>query len=314
MRVFKFLVLLIMTASSVLAFSQDPNQGLRVGDKAPDFTLKNQQGEMVVLSELLKNGPVVITWYRGGWCPYCNIALKGLSDRADDIKQEGATLVALTPELPDKSLNTSEKNSLKFEVLSDVNNVVARKYDLVFKLDEQTGATYEQKFALSAQNGSGSRELPIPATYIVDRQGIIRYAYVNTDYKHRANPTEIVLKLKELKREANGNKLVVVWSSDDPMVAERVTLMYSHAAQKNRWFDEVILIVWGPSAKMIAGNRALQQKVADMQKDGVAVKACITCAGEYGVTEQLKKLGYDVIPMGPPLTEYLKNGYNVITF
>lgn len=314
MKFFHFLILAFMTAFSTLAFSQNPNQGLRVGDKAPDFSLKDQQGANVTLSKLLKNGPVVITWYRGGWCPYCNVALKGLSDRIDEIGKEGATLVALTPELPDMSMNTAEKNHLKFSVLSDINNMVAKTYDLASKLDEQTEASYEQRFSLSAQNGNGSGELPIPATYIVDRQGIIRYAYVNIDYKHRANPNEIVLKLKELKKEENNGKLAVVWSSDDPMVAKRVALMYAHAAQKNSWFNEVTLIVWGPSAKLIANNKELQQKVAEMQKDGVTVKACIACASEYGVTELLQKLNYEVIPMGLPLTEYLKGGYNVISF
>lgn len=314
MRTLKLLILLIMTVSSTLAFSQSPNQGLRVGDKAPDFTLKNQSGNNVTLSELLKKGPVVVSWYRGGWCPYCNLALKGLSDRVDQIAKENATLVALTPELPDKSLSTSEKNHLKFSVLSDINNEVARKYDLVFKLDNQTATTYENKFGLSNYNGNTSAELPIPATYIIDRQGIIRYAYVNPDYKQRANPNEIVMKLKELKNQENRNKLAVVWSSDDPMVAERVALMYSHAARQNKWFDEVVLIIWGPSAKLIATDRKLQQKIADMQKDGVIVQACVACANAYGVAEQLRGLKYDVLPMGLPLTDYLKSGYNVITF
>lgn len=112
----------------------------------------------------------------------------------------------------------------------------------------------------------------------------------------------------------NSNKLVVVWSSNDPMVAKRVALMYPHAAKRNRWFDEVILVIWGPSAQLISQDKELQNKLAQMKNEGVIIKACIACANEYNVTPQLKELGYEVIPMGEPLTDYLKKGYKVLTF
>lgn len=114
--------------------------------------------------------------------------------------------------------------------------------------------------------------------------------------------------------EQTPDKLVVVWTSDDPYVAERVALMYTHAAKTNNWFRDVILIVWGPSAKLISENIKLQDKVKAMQKDGVVVEACIACSNAYGVTEELKKLGYDVKGMGLPLTDYLKSGAKVLTF
>lgn len=110
------------------------------------------------------------------------------------------------------------------------------------------------------------------------------------------------------------DKLVVVWTSDDPYVAERVALMYTHAAKTNNWFKEVTLIVWGPSARLISENTRLQEKIKTMQKDGVVVEACIACSNAYGVTEDLKKLGYDVKGMGKPLTDYLKSGAKVLTF
>lgn len=112
----------------------------------------------------------------------------------------------------------------------------------------------------------------------------------------------------------NYNKLVVIWSSDDPMVAKRIALMYPHAAKRNQWFDEVILVIWGPSAKLISEDVELQNKLEQMKKDGIAIKACIACANEYNVADRLKALGYDVVPMGEPLTEYLKAGYKVLTF
>jgi hypothetical protein len=110
------------------------------------------------------------------------------------------------------------------------------------------------------------------------------------------------------------DRLVVVWTSDDPYIAERVAFMYTHNAKIQGWFKEVTLVVWGPSAKLISENIKLQEKVKAMQKDGVIVEACIACANAYGVTEDLRKLGYDVKGMGKQLTGYLKNGAKVLTF
>lgn len=314
MKFIKLFIFILIAVSTLAGNAQNAEQGLRPGDKAPDFTLKDQNGKEVNLYQLLKKGPVVLNWYRGGWCPYCNLELKGLADKAAEITGLGATLIALSPELPDKSLTTIEKNNLPFTVLSDTDNHVARTYDLVFKLDKETADRYESKFGLSGYNGNNKSELPIPATYIIDQKGIIRYAFVNPDYKKRANPEEVVIQLTQLVRASNNNKLVLVWSSDDPMVAERVALMFPHAAQRNKWFSEVTLVIWGPSAKLIAENAAMQKKISEMQADGVKVEACIACASAYGVADKLKALHYDVLPMGEPLANYQKRGYQVITF
>ena len=110
------------------------------------------------------------------------------------------------------------------------------------------------------------------------------------------------------------DKLVVVWTSGDFYVAERVALMYTHAAKTSGWFEEVTLVIWGPSAKLISENIKLQEKVKAMQKDGVIVEACIACSNAYNVTEDLRRLGYDVKGMGKPLTDYLKSGAKVLTF
>ncbi|MGL4327720.1 MAG: redoxin domain-containing protein [Tannerellaceae bacterium] len=314
LKLFALAFLSLFFTNAYTAKAQRPDQGIRVGEKAPDFTLTDATGASINLYSLLEKGPVVLSWYRGGWCPYCNVALKGLADVNDDIKQLGATLVAITPEMPDKSLSTKEKNELPFVVLSDLNNEVARQYDLVFKLDDQTANRYEQSFALSTYNGNANNELPIPATYIIDQKGVIRYAYINTDYKQRANPDDVLMQLTQMVKSSNNDKLVLVWSSDNPMVAERVALMYSHAAQKSKWYGDVTLVIWGPSAKLIANNVDLQKKIQQMQKDGVRIQACVACADAYGVVETLKQLNYEVLPMGIPLTTYLKQGYNVLTF
>jgi len=110
------------------------------------------------------------------------------------------------------------------------------------------------------------------------------------------------------------DSLVVVWSSGDIDVAEKVCLMYTHAAKKNKWFKEVVLVVWGPSAKLLAENETLQKKIASMLKDGIILEACIACAGQYGVTDKLKSQGIDVKPMGMPLTDYLKSDRKIMYF
>ena len=108
--------------------------------------------------------------------------------------------------------------------------------------------------------------------------------------------------------------LVVMWTSGDPEVAQEVCLMYAHAAKKNKWFKEVILIVWGPSQRLAVENAAIKEKVASMRKDGVIVQACIACSNMLGVTDALKACSIDVRGMGVPLTAYLKRGYKVVTY
>jgi hypothetical protein len=110
------------------------------------------------------------------------------------------------------------------------------------------------------------------------------------------------------------SKLAVLWTSGDPDVAHRVAFMYTHNAKKVGWFDEVTLIVWGPSQRILVGDKDLQAKVKAMQDDGILVEACIACAMSFGLVEELKALGIPVRGMGMPLTEYLKSDWKVLTF
>ncbi|MBQ4914237.1 AhpC/TSA family protein [Maribacter sp. MMG018] len=174
------------------------DRALNVGDKAPDFTLKNALDEPVGLYEELKNGPVVVTWYRGGWCPYCNITLHYLQDKLPEFKNAGATLIAITPELPDNSLSTSEKHNLEFTVLSDVGNNVAKAYGVVFKLTDEVASIYEEAFGLHGVNGDDSNELPLAATYVIDTDGIVQYAFLDADYRKRAEVSEVLAALNNL--------------------------------------------------------------------------------------------------------------------
>ncbi len=122
------------------------------------------------------------------------------------------------------------------------------------------------------------------------------------------------LEVKAQDMETKNEKLAVLWVSGDPDVAEKSCLMYTHAAKRNGWFDEVVLIVWGSSSRLLAENEELQETVKAMIKDGVVLEACISCSNMLGVTEELKALGIDVKGMGVPLTSYLKSGYHVLTY
>lgn len=167
------------------------NTAKQVGDKAPNFKLTNAVGEAVTLEQYLKKGKVVLTWYRGGWCPYCNLTLHELQQELPNFKLNNASLIALTPELPDESVSTAEKHNLEFEVLSDIGNKVAQKYGIVFKLTKEVAELYNQGFKLNSHNGDNSNELPLAATFIIDQNGEIIYAFLDADYRNRAEPSEL---------------------------------------------------------------------------------------------------------------------------
>jgi len=186
------------------------DRALKVGDKAPDFSLGNPDGEKVQLSTLLKKGPVVLTWYRGAWCPYCNIALAELSAKNDEFIAQGATLVALTPELPDTTVESVKEGGLTFEVLSDIGHKVASEYGLVFDLNADTEKRYEEKFKLNQRSGDEAKgKLPTPATYVINTDGVITYAFVDADYRRRAEPARILDALKAIKSGPTGRHLLL---------------------------------------------------------------------------------------------------------
>lgn len=173
-------------------------QGLKVGDKAPLFSLKNHLGKTVELRSLLGKGKVIISFYRGEWCAYCNLEIKALQDRLSDFQTLGASLIAITPESADHSLSIVKKHQLKFPVLTDLGSIVAKTYKLVFELSEEANTIYE-KFGIHVEkrNADHSRTLPVPATFVIGEDRIIKYAFVDADYSNRAEPEEIVAVLKQ---------------------------------------------------------------------------------------------------------------------
>ena len=166
---------------------------LAAGEAMPPVVLPDALGHRLDLNDLLATGPVVISFYRGGWCPYCNLELRALQARLADLRRLGATLVAISPELPDRSLTTAQRNDLEFPVLSDHGNAVAHRFRLVHAIAPEVVA-YQRRNGndVAAYNGAPTAEVPLPATYVVSRDGIVRYAFVAADYTHRADPDDVV--------------------------------------------------------------------------------------------------------------------------
>ncbi len=175
-------------------------RAIRTGDEAPNFTLPDPQGRTVSLGALLKAGPAVVTFYRGGWCPYCNIQLRAYQDILTEITTLGGRLVAISPQLPDGSLSTAEANKLTFDVLSDSGNRVARSYGLVWALPEELRAALRSNNkALPDINGDDSWELPVPATYVIARGYRVALAAIDVDYRNRLEPEAILSTLRTLR-------------------------------------------------------------------------------------------------------------------
>ncbi|GGD05906.1 redoxin domain-containing protein [Pontibacillus salipaludis] len=179
--------------------SSDQGKGLRVGEKAPAFSLPNAKGDSVDLYQQLQSGPAIVTFYRGGWCPYCNMELRAYQQLIEEIHAEGAQLIAISPETPDHSMTTAEKNDLQYQVLSDEGNKVADEFNLVYQLPDYLVDVYKEKgLEVDRHNGDDNWTLPVSATYIIQQDGTITYEYTKADYKDRVEPSEVVEKLKSL--------------------------------------------------------------------------------------------------------------------
>lgn len=171
-----------------------PDPGLAVGSRAPGFTLPDAHGQPIRLADLLEQGPVIVTFYRGAWCPYCNLQLKSLRESLPHLEAYGAHLVAISPQTPDRSRAQVEKDDYPFHVLSDLDDSVMKAYKLYFELPVEVRDLYKGNFDLDieAYNGAGRHGLPVPGTFVLDRQGIVRAAFADTDYRKRMEPQAIL--------------------------------------------------------------------------------------------------------------------------
>ncbi|MCB9091299.1 MAG: AhpC/TSA family protein [Halobacteriovoraceae bacterium] len=169
---------------------------LQEGVKVPDFSLREKP-----ISDYYKKGPVILKFYRGGWCPYCMLELKEYEKKYPKIKKAGGELIALSPETFKEVLKTKNKHNFTFPMFSDENNEIAKKFGIAFKLDKKVLELYQQ-FGIDLKENQNNAEemLPIPGTYIVDKEGVIVYAFADADYTKRAEPSEILKILKNLKK------------------------------------------------------------------------------------------------------------------
>jgi len=191
----------ILHEATVELAAQMPNPGLKVGEKAPDFLLPNAFARPIGLYDELKKGPVVLSFYRGAWCPYCNLELRSLHTSVPHFTRYGASLIAVTPQQPDKSLDQVNKDGYAFEILSDLENKVMKAYKLYYEVPEQVSDVYKRNFSLdlAGYNGPGRYVLPVPGTFVIDTDHIIRAAYAETDYKKRMEPADIIKALQQIK-------------------------------------------------------------------------------------------------------------------
>ena len=199
-------VAMMETATADLRASGIESAALGLGSVLPALSLPDANGKPVDLRALNASGPLVIVFYRGGWCPYCNLELREWQRLLPQLRALGATLVAISPQTPDNSLSTSEKNELAFSVLSDSRLAAAQAFGIAFTLNAELVALYSQVGNdLPTLNGNGQWVLPLPATYVIDRDGVIAYAHAQADYRLRAEPQDVLdqLRVASSQRVAN---------------------------------------------------------------------------------------------------------------
>jgi peroxiredoxin len=175
------------------------SKALRVGDFAPDFSLPDAMGRSIRFATLRQSGPVVVTFYRGQWCPYCDLQLRAYQEILPRIRALGATLVAISPQTPDESLSTAEKRKLEFNVLSDAGNTVGRSWGLVWKVGTSLHSLHKAfGVDLAKSNGDTSNELPVPATFVVDSSGRIAFAHFDPNWGVRLEPAALISALEKV--------------------------------------------------------------------------------------------------------------------
>jgi peroxiredoxin len=190
-------------ATAELIASGQAARTLKVGARAPIFALPNAHGELVRSADLLARGPLVLTFYRGIWCPYCNMDLQAIEAAAEEIRALGASLVAISPQTAPNRRKSERENALSFPILSDHGNSVANEFGLRFRLPDDLIAVYKG-FGndLTVGNGEDSWTLPMPARYVIGNDGVIAYAEVNPDYTRRPDPSELLPVLLRLRTHA----------------------------------------------------------------------------------------------------------------
>jgi peroxiredoxin len=185
-----FLVILFSAILNMVS-AQSAGSMLKVGNTAPDFSGIDQSGTQIMLGESLKSGPVVLIFFRGSWCPYCNRHLSQLQDSLSLIIEKGASVITVSPQLSEYAEKTIDKTGATFSILHDKDYKIMDDYHVSFQLDEKTIRRYS-RFNLDEVNGNEDNMLPVPATFIIDKDGKIVYIQYDPDYKNRSTVAEIL--------------------------------------------------------------------------------------------------------------------------
>lgn len=190
---------LIGSGLEALASSHPAGRALGPGGRAPDFERRDLRGGSVRLSDRLRHGPVVLSFYRGGWCPFCSLELRAWAEHIGALHAAGGELIAISPEAADQALAHKTDREPPFPVLTDADQGVAEAYGLVFELSEPACAAQRRLDApLDRFNADGTWRLPVPATYVIDTGGVVRWAHVNDDYTERAEPETVIAAVQSL--------------------------------------------------------------------------------------------------------------------
>ena len=190
-------------ATADLIASGQADRALKAGWRAAKFALPDAHGVVVRSADLLAKGPLVLTFYRGVWCPYCNMDLQAIEAAAAEIRALGASLVAISPQTAPNRRKSERENALSFPILSDHGNSVANEFGLRYRLPDDLIAVYKG-FGndLAVGNGEESWTLPMPARYVIGTDGVIAYAEVNPDYTRRPDPSELLPVLRRFQTDA----------------------------------------------------------------------------------------------------------------
>jgi peroxiredoxin len=190
----KLILSVSVLLSTVSIFAQTEPKGLNVNDTAPDFSAKDQDGKILHLKDQLKNGAVVLVFYRGQWCPFCNRQLKKLEDSLSLITGKGASLVAISPEKPENIAKTIEKTKASYPILFDDGLTIMKSYDVAFAVDDKTIEKYKTYgIDFSEVNGStNGANLPVPAIYVISKEGKIVFRHFDKNYTKRASVADIL--------------------------------------------------------------------------------------------------------------------------
>ncbi|MCE4555606.1 peroxiredoxin-like family protein [Pelomonas cellulosilytica] len=191
-------------ATAELIASGAPLRALKAGDAAPEFVLPDAEGQPVSSTKLLKDGPLVVSFYRGVWCPYCNMELQALQAALAAYRDAGASLVAISPQTAPNSRKAMRQNGVQFPILSDARNDVAATFGLRFELPPYLVDLYKQlKNDLPSFNADPSWTLPMPARYVIAPDGAIVYAEVNADYTRRPEPHDLLPAIRSVGNRAS---------------------------------------------------------------------------------------------------------------